>query len=110
MIDCLEKLYTSQISKVTEERVRAALRDKTELPDLYLITFSTNGVDQLDLLSAKSFEKERQRNLAMTVVGLCESEDEGVELIARIAGEAMREAGHCRLQEYLLSGQRGRGA
>ncbi len=107
MRGCLKKLYIGETAAEKEGKIRRAIARGRSLPGLYLITFASNGQDQLDILSARFLRKKSVREQLPPIVGFGFGQEETMALIPRMARDAFLATGACSLREYLLSIQPG---
>ena len=97
----LSPLYWGPNALEEEERILRALRDGKPLFGLYLITLSTNPVEQLDILPSYFLVQPAVRRTLPPVVGVAKGREEAFSLIETIAAEAFRETGTVSLRTYL---------
>lgn len=103
MRGCLKNIYMGETAAEMEKTIRRAIARGRSIPGLYLITFASNGTDQLDILHSQLLGQKRIREQLPPVVGFGIGREETLSLIPRIARDAFLATGRCRLQEYLLS-------
>ncbi|MEE8885517.1 MAG: hypothetical protein SOI56_02980 [Eubacteriales bacterium] len=102
-ITFLKGLYYGRKASAVKKNIRKALRRGALLPGLYLITFASNGIDQLDIIEAKYLDNPWIGDDLPPVAGLAVGRAEAFETVRRMAEDSYRETGSCDLQAYLKS-------
>lgn len=101
MADWYKKLYVGKNAKERERRIRRQISRGTAAPGIYLVTFSSNGQDQLDIIEARYLTRKRIRESLPEIVGIALGYQEALEIVAQIAKESYDSTGDCNLRSYL---------
>jgi len=97
----LKNLYLGRKAAAVREKVIRAVDRDAPFPDLYLITFASNGTDQLDILEARYLSDDRISNSLPEIVGLAIGRNEAFETVRRMAADTYRDTGACDMVSYL---------
>ena len=103
MTGCLNKMYIGKTAETMERQARRAISRGTSIPGLYLITFASNGTDQLDVIHSRFLLQKKVRKQLPVIAGFGIGKEETMELVTEIVRDAFRSTGNCDLQRYLLS-------
>ena len=98
----LKKIYYGKQAAERKEEILDAIRQKKMFPGLYLITFASNGIDQLDILPCYAILQKHVRERHPVLAGVCIGRQEAFDTVAEIASDAYRRTGACHLQSFLL--------
>ncbi len=101
----LKVLYCGKRAAGKKEEILNAIRNRKPYPGLYLITFASNGIDQLDILPFFAGLQKHVRDRHPVLVGICLGRQEAFDTVAEIAADAYRATGACHLQSFLLAGE-----
>ena len=99
----LNRLYFGQYATEQRDSILEAISKRKPVPGVYLITFASNGVDQLDVLPLYMACFQMHKDRLPTIAGVGLGRAEAFETVRRIVEDAYRETGNCRLQEFLLA-------
>ncbi len=99
----LKVLYCGKRAAEKKEEILNAIRNRKPYPGLYLITFASNGIDQLDILPFFAGLQKHVRDRHPVLAGISIGRQEAFETVAEIAADAYRVTGACHLQSFLLS-------
>lgn len=89
------------------EQVRdeSAVREKLDagklVPGIYLVTFSDNPHNILEILPAVTLFQETAARLCPEIVGIAKGMDEAMELVQMIVQTVYEETGDVLVEEYL---------
>lgn len=97
----LKKLYLGDKAAAVREKILRAVDRDAPFPHLYLITFASNGVDQLDILETRYLSHERISASLPEIVGLAIGRPEAFETVRRIAEDTYRDTGTGDMVSYL---------
>ena len=106
----LRSLYYGKRAADRKEEILDAIRSRKMLPGLYLITFASNGIDQLDILPCYAVLQKHVRESHPVLAGVCLGRQEAFETVAEMAADAYRTTGACHLQTFLLGREKQGGA
>lgn len=84
------------------DRIKHKLEKHPIRAGVYLIVTAPNGVDPLEIYSAKLLAWPYYRKHPPFVVGIAGSYEEAVGIIEKMVLECWRTRGDCALKEYLL--------
>ena len=98
----LNTLYYGRHAAPKKEEILSAIRKGKIIPGVYLITFASNGVDQLDILPFYAAMQKHVRDRHPILAGVCIGRTEAFETVEQMAADAYRDTGACDLQSYLL--------
>ena len=98
----LKTLYCGKNAAARKEEILETIRKGKPMPGLYLITFASNGIDQLDILPFYAALQRHVRDRHPVLAGICLGRQEAFETVAEMAADAYRSTGACRLQSFLL--------
>jgi hypothetical protein len=101
----LNHMYISDSARNHLGLISKALDHGLPFPGLYVITFSSNEIDQLSIMDTKYLLKKRVRERLPEVVALAMGRQDAFELVRKMAEDAFRSTGGCDLKEHLLSMQ-----
>ncbi len=99
----LNVLYCGKRAAEKKEEILNAIRNKKPYPGLYLITFASNGIDQLDILPFFAAMQKHVRDSHPVLAGISIGRQEAFETVAEMAADAYRLTGACHLQSFLLA-------
>lgn len=100
------KLYIGDgISQSKLDKIKRKLEKKPLLCSEYLITFSSNPGEQLDIFQARQLAQSYYLKYPVCVVGIASDYEEAVRLVETIVQECLQTRGDCSLKEYLCVGQ-----
>lgn len=102
----LKTLYYGERAANKKEEILQSIRKKKPMPGLYLITFASNGVDQLDILPFYTVLQKHVTDKRPILAGICLGRQEAFETVEKMAADAYRETGACHLQSFLLERER----
>lgn len=97
----LRNLYLGDKAAAVRDKIIRAVDRDAPFPDLYLITFASNGIDQLDIIEARYLANERISSSLPVIVGLAIGRHEAFETVRRIAGDTYRATGTADMVSYL---------
>lgn len=98
----LKNLYYGEKAAEKKEEIARSIRAGKPLPGLYLILFASNGVDQLDIIPSYFALRKHITERRPVLAGICFGRQEAFETVERMAADAFRVTGACRLQSFLL--------
>ena len=98
----LNTLYLCDRASPRREEVLRAVRDRRPYAGLYLITFASNGIDQLDILHSLFLRQQTVRDRLPLIVGAAFGREEAFRTVEQIAADAYRTTGACDLKAFLL--------
>ena len=98
----LKNMYFSDSARDRKDEILHSVVTGKALPGLYLITFSANRKEQLDIFPAYILLQKRVRIRLPLLAGAAFGRQEAMELVASMASDAYKRTGACHLQEYLL--------
>jgi hypothetical protein len=101
----LNHMYFSESAGRHLPMINRALDLGLPFPGLYVITFASNDIDQLDIMEAKYLLKRSVKKRLPVVAALAMGRQDAFELVRTLAEEAYRKTGGCDLVNYLLSMQ-----
>ena len=99
----LNTLYFGVKALARKEEILRNVKNQKIVPGIYLITFASNGIDQLDIVPLSTLHGKKAPERLPAIVGICQGREEAFETVGRIAADAYRKTGACHLREYLLS-------
>lgn len=103
----LKTVYYGKSAADRKEELLEAIRNKKAVPGLCLITFASNGIDQLDILPFFAAMQKHVLDRRPVLAGICLGRQEAFETVAQMAADAYRETGSCHLQSFLLRKEKG---
>lgn len=107
-IEYHHNLYISDgISHSKLDKIKKKLENKPLLCNVYLITFSSNPTDQLDIFPARQLAQSYYLKYPVHVVGIASDYNGAVGLVETMVRECLQVRGDCSLREYLGSVQTG---
>ena len=102
MVTYSERLYTGEkIDEKKINRIKRNIRQGRGRFDLYLISLSNNGHDQLDIIHNSMFKQKLYRKFDIRIVGLASSYNEATQLILSILDETIKETGTADMKSFL---------
>lgn len=105
----LRSLYFGRQALAHRDEILQAVNSRKPMPGIYLITFASNGVDQLDILPLYMACHQMKKKRIPMLAGIGMGREEAFETVRRIAEDAYHATGSCHLQEFLLA-REGKGA
>jgi len=100
------KLYISDgISQSKLDKIKKKLEKKPLFCSEYLVTFSSNPTEQLDIFSARQLAQSYYLKYPICIVGIAPDYEEAVGLVETIVQECLQARGDCSLREYLCAEQ-----
>ncbi len=97
----LNRLYYGRKAGQMKSKILKAMKRNAFFPGLYIITFASNGVDQLDIIGAENLNRTYIRENLPPVAGFAVGRAEAFEVVRQMTEDAYRETGSCNLQTYL---------
>lgn len=95
-------LYVSKsISAKKLDKIKRYLVSRPLRANVYLITTARNGIDQLEIYSAKLLVQRYYQSNPPYVVGITHTYEEALKMIVQIVQECLDARGDCALREYL---------
>jgi len=102
MVTYSEKLYTGEkIDQKKLNRIKRNIRQGRGRFDLYLISLSNNGHDQLDIIHNSMFKQKLYRRFDIRVVGLATSYDEATSLVMSMLDDTIKSTGGVDMKSFL---------
>ena len=101
MAEWYGKLYVGEKLRRKEKKVRRLVDRGRFLPNVYLVTLSSNGQDQLDILEASYLVQRGVAQRLPLIVGMAFDYPEAIHLVEEIAWEAYQATGDCNLRKFL---------
>ncbi len=102
-VDFSPKLYLGDsMNEKDLDKLKKNIVKKPLLTKVYLITISSNPVDQLDIIETKWLVQRYYYKNPLFVVGIASDYQESLVLLERIVLECLGSRGDCSLKEYLL--------
>lgn len=98
----LKKMYFSKEAADRKEEILQSVIKGKPLSGLYLITFSTNANEQLDIFPSYILLQKSVRNRLPLLVGAAFGRQAAMELVADMASDAFKTTGTCKLRDFLL--------
>ena len=95
-------LYLGEsIRKKKLDRIKKKLENRPLFSGVFLITFSRNPSDQLEIYEARQLCQSYYQKFPPCVVGIARSREDAFALVERIVTECLENRGDCLLKEYL---------
>ena len=95
-------LYLGEgIKKKKLDKIKKKLENRPLFSGVFLITFSRNPSDQLEIYEAKQLCQQYYNKYPPHVIGIAGSREEALQMIEQMAKECFRARGDCALKEYL---------
>ena len=98
----LKNMYFGETAAGRKPDIFSALQEGKPVAELYLITFAQNPEEQLDIVPSHMLVQKNIRRRLPVIAGAAIGRREALELVEKMASDAMIHTGGCRLQEYLL--------
>lgn len=83
------------------EKIRDRLNNNRMTPGVYLLTFSNNPDNLMEILPEVSLRQKAVRELCPVIFGMAGSKDDAIALACRILKEVYDETGAFGIEEYL---------
>ena len=83
------------------DRIKKKLEKHPLFSGIFLIAFSRNPHDQLEIYEAKQLAQSYYRKYPPYIVGMAGSRQEALTLVEKIVTECLSARGDCALKEYL---------
>lgn len=83
------------------EKIRARLDENKLTPGVYLLTFSDNPRNLLEILPAVSLKQHVARELCPEIFGMADNKDEAIDLACSILKEVYDATGAFDIENYL---------
>ena len=96
-------LYLSEGLKKKKDRIIAKLEKKKFQMDIYLITLSCNGNNQLEIWNSVLFLQPSFTQTDHFVVGITKGYEEALELVEQITKEVYNETKGADIRSYILN-------
>ena len=107
MIKWMEGLYLGDGAERQEQKIRKDMEQGKLRWHVYVLMLSTNPKNQLDILPSAFLRQSYYQRQELWVAGLALGREEALEVLQRIASDAVRETGKADLRAFLL-GRRSR--
>ena len=96
------RLYLGDsISGKKLDKIKKKLENKPLFSGVFLIAFSRNPWDQLDIFAARQLVQSYYQKNPPYVVGIAGDHEEAVHMVERLVQECLETRGDCALKEYL---------
>lgn len=82
------------------DRIRRKLNHGKIVPGVYLITFSENPRNLLEIIPALTMIQQSAADICPEIIGLAGNKDEAVEMTVEIIQEVYDRTGDFRVEEY----------
>ena len=95
-------LYLGEGNKKKKlDKIKKRLENRPLFSGVFLIAFSRNPSDQLEIYEAKQLSQSYYQKYPPYIVGIAGSRQEAVALVEKIVKECLSVRGDCALKEYL---------
>ena len=95
---CLDLRIGESVKKA--DRIRRKLNHGKIVPGVYLITFSENPRNLLEIIPALTMIQQSAADICPEIIGLAGNKDEAVEMTVEIIQEVYDRTGDFRVEEY----------
>ncbi|MCI8800663.1 hypothetical protein NSB25_21350 [Acetatifactor muris] len=96
------ELYLGEsINRKKLDKIKKRLENRPLFSGVFLIAFSRNPSDQLEIYEAKQLSQSYYQKYPPYIVGIAGSRQEAVALVEKIVKECLSVRGDCALKEYL---------
>lgn len=102
MLDWYEHLYIGDTVKRKIKKYKNKLDKKKTVPDIFLITLSSNDVDQLEIINSFFLLQEVVYQRCPLIVGIAKGYEEACELVIQMTEDTVAYTGSANIKEYLL--------
>ena len=82
------------------DKIRRKLNHGKIVPGIYLITFSENPRNLLEIIPALTMVQQSAADICPEIVGLAGDKDEAMEMVTEMIQEVYDKTGDFRVQEY----------
>lgn len=82
------------------DKIRRKLNHGKIVPGIYLITFSENPRNLLEIIPALTMVQQSAADICPEIVGLAGDKDEAMEMVTEMIQEVYDKTGDFRIQEY----------
>lgn len=100
MLQWNEKLYIGADVKNPEE-VKDKLNQNKWMPGIFLLTFSSNPDNLLEIIPAIVLKQEAARSLCQEIIGIARGKEEAINLAASVIEEVYQKTGTFQVQNYI---------
>ena len=83
------------------ERTRKKIQKRKFVPEIYLITFSHNKENLLEILPATVLIQKAAYENCPTIIGMAKGKDCAIDLVKRIIDEVYQNTGAFNVREYM---------
>lgn len=94
-------LYVGESISTKEYEIVRKVHNRKLVSNLYLITFSTNADNMLDLVPQKDVVQECYPTSELKIVGIAGDKKEAIGLVQKIITESMQETGSVDVRNFL---------
>lgn len=97
------KLYYGEgMKNQKKDKIKKMLIKNPLFAGVYVLTFATNGSDQLEFFDAKQLAQPYYANHPVQIIGIARDYADALQLVTQITQECIETRGDCRLKEYLI--------
>lgn len=82
------------------DKIRRKLNHGKIVPGVYLITFSENPRNLLEIIPALTMVQQSAADICLEIIGLAGDKDEAVDMVVEIIREVYDATGDFRIEEY----------
>ena len=106
MAEYLAHLYIGKTAAGMEKKIRRAVEKGKTIDGIRLITLSSNGTDQLDILPLHWLKQKALRESLPVIAGFANGREEALRVVAQMVTDAVRSTGKCDLRTWLPEADR----
>ncbi|MCI5648661.1 MAG: hypothetical protein ACI4EG_02525 [Fusicatenibacter sp.] len=103
MINWYKNLYVGDTAQKRQKKLIDRIEHGKLVPDVWLITLSSNIQNHLDILPADFLKQPYLREHLPMIVGLAVSYEESLCVLEQIVNEVYQETGDVKIRQWLLS-------
>lgn len=101
MLKWYKNLYVGDNAKKKKKQLIRKINIGAGVVDVYLITFSTNPDNQLDIFSANELKQRARRRSCPMIVGLCKGYWEAIETVEMLVQKTYEQTGTANVRQWL---------
>lgn len=101
LIFCKKIYWGDGMKEKNPDKLKRKIEKNPLLSKYYIIAFSDNPNDQLDIMSARQLVQPYYSRYPLHVIGVASGYDEALAIVEKMAQECLQVRGDCALGEYL---------
>lgn len=95
-------LYVGKTISTKEQEIVKKIYNHQLVPDLYLLTFSSNSDNMLELIPEREILQKNYPDQYLKVIGIANGKNEAIQVLQDIIAESIQKTKSPDIREYLI--------